>query len=181
MTEPCARFRDIPQLTSNGSYRINVPWDSVERTLEQFGEGCGLDLDPDFQRAHVWTRSQQIAYVEFILRGGRTGREVLFNQSGWQSRASTNRGEPLVLVDGKQRLQAVRRFLSNEIPAFGSKFKEYADRLPLLGPDFIFMVNDLPTRAAVLQWYIELNAGGTVHKPKEIEKVRALLAAEPKS
>ena len=39
-------------------------------------------------------------------------------------------------------------------------------------------INTLPTRAAVLQWYLEMNAGGTPHADAEIERVRGLLAAE---
>ena len=34
----------------------------------------GLQLNPDFQRGHVWTEDQQVKFLEFILRGGKTGR-----------------------------------------------------------------------------------------------------------
>ena len=39
-------------------------------------------------------------------------------------------------------------------------------------------VNDLPSRGAVLRWYIELNSGGTPHSDAEIGRVRALLEQE---
>jgi hypothetical protein len=39
-------------------------------------------------------------------------------------------------------------------------------------------VNELKTRREVLQWYLDLNAGGVVHTTKEIERVRELLAKE---
>lgn len=41
-----------------------------------------------------------------------------------------------------------------------------------------FVVNELATRAEVLQWYIELNTGGTPHADAEIARVRSLLEAE---
>ena len=41
-----------------------------------------------------------------------------------------------------------------------------------------FFVNDLKTRKEVLQWYVDLNAGGTVHTEAEIDKVRKLLVLE---
>lgn len=176
MPGPYKRLSDIPQFTREGQYHINVSWRYLEETLQQFSEPDGIDLDPDFQRAHVWTETQQIRYVEFILRGGRSGRDILFNKSDWSR--SEGRKEPMVLVDGKQRLQAVRRFMRNEIPAFGSFLSEYEDRPDLLRHGFIFVVNDLATRAEVLQWYIDLNAGGVVHTDNEIERVRQLLAAE---
>lgn len=174
---PYTRFADIPQFTRPGGYFINVPWGSVERTLVDFDNGFGVDLDPDFQRGHVWTEPQQIRYVEFVLRGGRSGRDVLFNQSGWNNH-SESRGEPCVLVDGKQRLEAVRRFMKDEIPAFGTLRSGYVDTLSMTGPQFVFTVNDLKTRAEVLQWYLDLNDGGVVHAPEEISRVRQMLTEE---
>ena len=32
----------------------------------------GLQFNPDFQRGHVWTEGQQIAFMEFLLKGGKT-------------------------------------------------------------------------------------------------------------
>jgi hypothetical protein len=85
----------------------------------------------------------------------------------------------MVLVDGKQRLLAVRRFLADEIRAFGKLYSEYG---PLSGTRtngmIKFNVNDLETRAEVLDWYLSLNAGGTAHQPEEIERVKNLLKIE---
>jgi uncharacterized protein DUF262 len=175
MTGPYKRFRDIPQFVEWGGYAADVPWNHIERTLVNFSSGTTLELDPDFQRAHVWTERQQSAYVEFILRGGKSGRDILWNCPGWPSHRD---GRSLVLVDGKQRLQAVRRFLGNEITAFGNFCASYSDHMPMTGPSFRFHVNGLKTRAEVLQWYLDLNRGGTIHTDDEIEKVRSLLAAE---
>lgn len=177
MSGPYKSLADIPQFTRDGQYRVNVSWRFMEDTLEQFREPDGLELDPDFQRGHVWTEEQQVRYVEFVLRGGRSGRTIYFNKSGWQ-RGGPGRGEPMVLVDGKQRLQAVRRFMRSEIRAFGSLLSEFNDRPDMIRHGFEFVVNDLQTRAEVLQWYIDLNAGGVVHSDDEIDRVRALLEAE---
>lgn len=168
-------LRDIPQFISGGNYAVNVSWSyllqHVERAQE---EKPGLDLDPDFQRAHVWTEAQQIAYVEYALRGGQSGRDLWFNCAGW---FADWRG-PYVIVDGKQRLEAVRRFLVGEIPAFGHRLSEYADKLPPMEPAFLWHVNNLPARAEVLEWYLQLNSGGTVHTEDELSRVRHLLKEE---
>jgi hypothetical protein len=88
----------------------------------------------------------------------------------------------MVLVDGKQRLTAVRRFIADELLVFGgqrlSEFADNAQFLRSLGSGLKFHVNHLPTRAAVLTWYLELNTGGTPHAEDEIARVRALLAQE---
>jgi hypothetical protein len=84
---------------------------------------------------------------------------------------------PFVIVDGKQRLEAIRRFLNNEIQVCGSYRREFTDTLRIT-QTLKINVNDLRTRAQVLQWYIEFNAGGTPHTEAEIDRVRELLKAE---
>ena len=39
----------------------------------------------------------------------------------------------------------------------------------------IFHVNDLKTKKEVLQWYIEMNTGGTPHSQEEILRVKNML------
>src|SRR4051812_33207004 len=44
----------IPKFTRSAPYETTVPWDMIEGTLARYDE-CGvLQLDPEFQRAHVW-------------------------------------------------------------------------------------------------------------------------------
>ncbi|MCP4427240.1 MAG: hypothetical protein GY803_22355 [Chloroflexi bacterium] len=81
------------------------------------------------------------------------------------------------LVDGQQRITAVRAFLNGDILAYGAHFHEYEDRLPLHAT-FAFWVNNLPNRTDVLRWYLELNEGAIAHSPEELERVRQLLAQE---
>lgn len=132
-------------------------------------------MDPDFQRGHVWTEVQQIRYVEFVLRGGESSREIHFNHPGWMNSYEG----AMVLVDGKQRLESVRKFMRNELPIFdGHTLSDFDEKPSILRADFIIHVNDLPTRAEVLQWYLDLNDGGVVHSSEEIQKVRKLLEEE---
>jgi hypothetical protein len=170
------KFADIPQMTRDGYYQVNVGWDYLEDWIAHNRDkpSVGFEMDPDFQRGHVWTEQQQIRYVEFMLRGGKSSRVIYWNCKGWMH---TFEG-PMVLVDGKQRISAVLRFLGNEILAFGHKREEYTDRLGLCHCDFLMNVNNLKTRAEVLQWYIDLNAGGVAHTNEEINKVRRLLDIE---
>jgi len=168
-------FRDIPQFTRDASYRVNVGWSYLENLLSDWGNDFQVVLEPDFQRAHVWDDTKRSRYVEFVLRGGRSSRDLQWNCTTWGKGYNT----PVVLVDGLQRLTAVRKFLSNEIPIFnGYYFADYTDRLRIAGPDFVFCVNNLATRAELLQWYIDLNAGGVAHTEEEIRKVKLLLSAE---
>jgi hypothetical protein len=172
------KFEDIPQFTCDGNYVVNVSWRYLEEQLNHYKKEFNLQLDPDFQRPHVWTLKKQERYIEFILRGGKSSRDIYFNQPYWMRwKRDDDLKNPLVLVDGKQRLNAAKLFLNNKIKAFGCYYKEFEDSLhPTV--DFIFHVNSLPTRKEVLQWYLDLNSGGVVHTEEELNHVRKLLSKE---
>ena len=186
MVRKLMRFADIPKFIHGGNYRVDVGWTYLEGWLKSWSDngGKGYDLDPDCQRGHVWDERQQAAYVEFILRGGESSYDLHWNSPGGPSS-----GEVLVIVDGKQRLEAVRRFLRNDLRIFvrpfkmpglrdeGYFFEDFEDRL---GFDVRFKmhVNNLDARAELLQWYLQLNDGGVVHSEEELARVRHLLHKE---
>lgn len=166
------KFRTIQRFTRNPNYQIHVSWESLIEQLEHWTNErlAPLDLNPEFQREYVWTEEQKIAYIEFKLKGGQGSDRIYFNCVGW---GFTFDG-PFVLVDGKQRISAVLNFINGKIPAFGHYFSEFEDKIPFeIG--FIFCVNDLKTEKEVLQWYIDMNTGGTVHTKEEIEKVKNMI------
>ena len=172
------RFRDI-RLFTQARYTVHVGWDYLETWLtDNENLKCGLQLNPEFQRGHVWTEAQQVAYLEYRIRGGLGANELFWNCAGWMKLGANSFEGPMYLVDGLQRLTAVRRFMADEIPIFGHKLSEYEDKLDRIRNTFVMAVNDLDNYADVLQWYIDLNAGGVVHSTTEIERVRKLLEKE---
>lgn len=167
-------FRDIVKLPK-AHYRINVLWTGVEVHIANAQKRHPkLDLEPDFQRAHVWTREQQVKYVEYILQGGELGKNLVFNCPGW---LYTDDG-PYVIVDGKQRLEAVRSFLRNDFEVFGQYCKRFGNLGGMTGPEFIWCVGNLNTREEILRLYLNINAGGTPHTQEELQRVRELLHKE---
>jgi len=171
------KFSDIPQLTRDGEWECTYDLKRAVRQIEEWEKKEGLQLNPDFQRGHVWTEDQQIKFVEYILRGGRTAKVIYFNNPGWQSGDFDKNN--FVCVDGLQRITALRKFINNEIKAFGYYFKEFEGNVRVM-QGIRFNINTLRTRKEVLRWYIEFNSGGTVHTEKEIERVRKLLEQEDK-
>ena len=178
------KVNDIPKFINPPHYRVTVAWDYLEEWIADKADtqglpgSLGIDLDPDFQRGHVWTQDKQKAYVEFCLRGGQSSRTLLWNHPNWMG----DWKGMLVLVDGKQRLEAVRKFVRNELPIFaGVRLNDFDDPKRLLRgtyASFEFGVNNLKTRPELLEWYLQLNDGGVVHTPEEIQRVRDLLEAE---
>ena len=172
------RFRDIPLFTREASYQVDYPMDHFIKYIDDEIATMNLQLCPDFQRGHVWTEKQQIAYLEFFLRGGKTGRHISSNCPSWHRPVKDGACDAYVCVDGLQRITAFRRFLNNEIKVFGSYRNEFTDSPRLLNDTIRLHVNDLKTRREVLQWYIDMNAGGTPNTKKEITRVTQLLHDE---
>lgn len=172
------KFSSIPQFP-RANYEVDVFLvylaDYLAREVES-----GLDLDPDFQRGHVWTMAQRTAYMEYFVRGGELGRVIITNHTHWTKGPLHGEEESYVLVDGKQRLTTWMMFLNDLVPIFGHTLSEWEGRQELNRVTYTvkWRVLTLPDRASVLRYYLDLNSGGTPHAAEEIERVRALLDKE---
>jgi uncharacterized protein with ParB-like and HNH nuclease domain len=168
--EKTLNYNDIPKLTSNGNYTINVPLIDFDYNINRYIEKYGLDMNPDFQRGHVWSYEQQVVFIEFLIRGGETS-PIIFNHTEWQSMRS---GGEMVIVDGLQRATSILKFLKDEVEIFGGyKYSQIENFYSNL--DIKITINNLKTRKEILTWYIELNSGGTPHTKEEIERVKSLI------
>ena len=171
------KFNEIPRFTRTGSWECCFDLFSFIKHIDNEIQEFGLQLNPDFQRGHVWTEEQQIAFVEYFLRGGKSGTVVYFNNPSWNNKATTDYND-YVCVDGLQRITAIRRFIDNEIRVFGSYFNEFTDKLRTQLFVMRINVNDLQTKKEVLQWYVDMNTGGTPHSEEEIARVKAMIEAD---
>lgn len=166
MTKIYKKFKDIPQFPF-ASYRVNMPWGHLENWLEKEAEYFDLDLNPPYQRGHVWDMEQKIAYIEYILMGGFSGKDIFWNAPQWMG--MKGKDSKLEIVDGKQRFQAVLDFMNNKVKAFGTLFSEYDDKLSFHECDFIFHVNNLQNQEQIVRWYLGMNTGGSVHTEKDLK------------
>lgn len=173
--EKITKFSDIPQFTRDGScqydFAIEYLMDFLNTEIEQFN----LQLNPKFQRGHVWTEDQQVAWLEYFLKGGKSGRIVYFNNPSQHKSVKDGSYNDYVCVDGLQRITAIQRFMNNEIKVFGSYYREYEDETRIATHTIKVNINDLKTEREVLQWYVDMNSGGTPHTKAEIEKVEKMI------
>ena len=117
--------------------------------------------------------------VGHLIEGGATPMLIINRDPSYQRHDE--------VVDGKQRITAVYRWMKGEIPAELTDGRMvYLTDLDELGQKYITgmtgAVQDIGyvqlNRAGVLRLYLRLNRGGTVHSDEEISRVRALLAEE---
>lgn len=173
-------WSDIPEFPTI-HYNVNVPLSYLQENLIHYTEEHGLEMNPDFQRAHVWTEEQQIAYMEYLLMKPQVPQQIVFNHPNWMGNFEGH----MVLLDGKQRLEAARRWINNEIPAHGHFLKEFTHYSPehpinkRIGIptdiDFVFCIMKIKTRQEILKWYVNFNSGGTPHTNEELNRVKALI------
>lgn len=163
------KWNEIPKFKEFGmSNSINLGFASYVDFIKEQIENYDLQLNPDFQRGHVWNKRQQEKYIEFIFRGGRTGRDFYFN---WNR--TTNE---YVCVDGLQRTMAFIRFIDGNIKAFDQYFDDFCfpKRVvggnPLLEFRLNVYINYLESTKEILEWYIDMNSGGIPHTDDEIER-----------
>lgn len=165
-----AKFSNITKFTI-GTYEFDVNVRLLIDVLKSYDRDYVLELNHDFQRGNVWTEEQYIAYLEFFFKGGRSARVIYFNIGEWSNNPNTDIPH-MVCVDGLQRLTAFIRFLNNEIPVFGSYYREYEDEL---NDTIKFNINNLAYKKDVLKLYLEMNSGGTVHSKEELERVKEMI------
>lgn len=178
-----ALYSLIRPLPSN-CYQIDVTVDRLRSWIEQTRAdqatmGGGFELCPDFQRGHVWTEEQRIAFCEAFVRG-QASALLLFNCPSYNERVRAGgdlNPELIQCIDGLQRLTALMDFADDRVPVFGGSVAS-----DLAGTAFStkrlhtqVRVYSMRTRAELLGFYLDLNSGGTVHSKEELARVRALL------
>ncbi len=134
-----------------------------------------LILDPPFQRGSVWTTEQQEAWILSVL-GGLPLPAVFVNKP---SAFHTEWGTKMVVIDGRQRLEAMMAFEDDKLLVNGEKFSEQSVRfnrkwgflcLPTVFTGF-------ETKRECVELYVRLLTTGTAHTDKEIDKAAAMLKA----
>lgn len=167
------KYADIKQLPQ-AHYAVDVGMGYVLEHLESWDQEdrTPLEMIPDFQRGHVWSKDQQSSFVEWLMVGGESGRDVYFNCPSWRTKYNT----PIVCVDGLQRLTAITEFIKGNVKAFGCYSNEFEDiRKFYRFQTMRFHVATLQTKDEVLRWYVSMNTGGTDHTQQEIDRVKAMI------
>lgn len=177
-----AELAAIIRPLSTARYEVDYDFKYVEHALAGYAQDYGLNLDPDFQRGHVWSRPQQEHFIENVLRRvvASSGLTIQFNCPHFDDHDYAGElPREMQIVDGLQRLTAVRAFMAGAINAFGMPISGFANSSfdPARRQFFRlrFAVHTFATRRELLSHYLALNAGGTPHSSSEIDRVRALL------
>jgi hypothetical protein len=171
-------IRPLPEATWQADY----PMRSLESGLEGLAKDFGaVNMTPDFQRGHVWTDEQRKAFCEALIRKAIPQYLLMiqFNCPHWHREVETDLPREIQCVDGLQRLTTIRRMLAGDIRPFGlhiNEFDETTFSVRRIHFCVRFCMHNFKTRKELLQYYYDINAGGTPHTAAELEKIRSLLS-----
>lgn len=132
-----------------------APVTGDERVLGRF-------VLPPFQRPPVWSREQQVRFIESCWMGLPIGVYVV-NMGEFDSPFD------LWLLDGQQRVTAIVDYMADGFPVFGHFYSQLPDRDHRaweIGRVFPRMEVRLECEAELREVYDRLAYGGTPHAPK---------------
>lgn len=174
------KIRPMPKAT----YSVDILLPDLEEFLERqrsamASMGGTFELEPDFQRGHVWNDMQRIRFVEALLRST-ANCQVMFNCPDWESAGGPDSDIPdhtFQCVDGLQRLTAVRKFMAGDFTVFDGISASDLKLTPFDPCRYrvkvsVFAFN---TRADLLDFFLRLNSGGSVHSEEELTRVQDLM------
>ena len=128
---------------------------------------------PPYQRGLVWSLANKQNLISSIMEGSPIG-EFIF------ARKETTHSVEWTVIDGQQRIDALRRFVKNEFTDRGGRyFKEYSYReMVYLTERFsnfsAVYIQDL-TEEEQANIYINKNIGGVAHTDEELALAREFL------
>lgn len=174
-------FTDI-KLIPESNYWVNYRFSSIENFIKDTISHIGLELDPDFQRGHVWNVEQQTAYIESIIREIIQDTDIVirFNARDYmaiQDSTDTDLPKTMQCVDGLQRLTAIRKYMKGKLKPFGKTFEEI-ESSPLSiarKRNICVKVYNIKYRKDLIKFYYDLNFGGTPHTESEKERILGLM------
>ena len=145
-----------------------------------------LELNPEFQRGHVWNLDKQIAFIENLLRGIDINKIIRFNDLTMYPHddADDFLQNKILCIDGLQRLTAIIDFIDGKYKIFNNQLN-YQDILnhpdkpsmrrifnnALIQFDFL----QITSYKELLEYYIDLNTGGVAHTQADIQIAKDLL------
>ncbi|MCP0917882.1 DUF262 domain-containing protein [Acinetobacter indicus] len=150
--------------------------DRIGKWRSRYGS---FDLNPEFQRGHVWTTLDQQKYIEALLRGTlpRQAKTITLNICGWHGVEPTgDLPKGGLCIDGLQRITALEAFKNKQITVFGGlDVDDLADTSFAIEEQLIHIaIYDYQQYKDVLDLYIDMNDSGVAHTQEEIERVKLI-------
>lgn len=133
----------------------------------------GIDTDPPYQRAYVWSEDDKIRLIESIFMDAEIGRFVLVNKDLPPDKPTYE------ILDGKQRLLTIISFYENRLQYKNFSYNElsYADKNAFLEHRIsVAIINGNEyDQNAIIEQFIRCNQSGKAMSKGDIDKAIQLM------
>jgi hypothetical protein len=169
---------DLRRASFKSAVVLNTDW-TIETLYLQIKKG-NIDLDPGFQRRSAWDHIRQSRLIESIAVGLPIPSIVLAE--------SKDPGKSFIVLDGKQRLLAIKNFLEGELTLKGLDLRpdlNNGDCHTIPRADLQFIENSTMRTTVIKNWkdenflyttFFRLNSGSLPLSPQELR--RALIGSK---
>ncbi len=132
---------------------------------------AGVDFDVEYQREHVWELDDKIALIDSIFDNIDIGKFVFVQ------RDFGVRDKLYEIIDGKQRLTALKEFYEDRFAYNGYYFSELShnDKQKILNHRVAYCYLERPDKAMIYETFIKLNTCGKPMAKKYLDTVKKLL------
>ncbi len=131
----------------------------------------GIDFNPEYQRDYVWSEEDKVALIDSIFNNIEIGKFAFIKRDYSQE-------VYLEILDGKQRLTALREFYENCFKYKGLTFDELnnRDKWHFLNFSITYFETEEPEdRRLIYEYFIRLNTFGKVMDKEHLEKIKKLI------
>lgn len=150
--------------------QANASIDSLLRMIYH----SGIDFDVEYQREHVWELNDKVNLIDSIFNNIDIGKFVFVQRN------FSVIGKLYEIIDGKQRLTAIREFYEDRFKYNDYYFSElsYIDKNKFWSHSITYGYITDPSIEIIYNVFIKLNTCGKPMNNKHIDKVKKLLEKE---
>lgn len=155
------------ELASKNRERIsfyNQPLSSILHKIYYWN----VDMNPYYQREFVWSEKDEELLIDSIFEGIEIGKFVFIDVLD-----DKNNEYDYEILDGKQRINTIRRFYEDRFTYKGKKFSELSNRDKNHFLDLPVSVGEVSnfTEEQKLRYFLRLNRGGKIMASSHISKI----------
>ena len=140
-----------------------------------------VELNPDFQRGHIWSEHQQTKFIEGMLKNtvSESSLTIHFNNPYYRGYEPKNTDLPngFQCIDGLQRLTAILKYLNGELYPFGYDVNFFNTQYEYSGSYLYIYIAmySYEKKKDLLEHYLAINEGKTVHTDEELNRVKGMI------
>lgn len=160
-------INETESLVENRDLELTFLNTTIESSLTKI-YGNGINFDVEYQRDYCWSLEDKQNLIDSIFKHVDIGRIVL---------VSRDILEPWEVLDGKQRLSAIRGFYEDKFTYKGKLFSELSkiDRRYFEGYHLPTAILDTTDTNTIIRQFIRLNTTGKAMSKEDIDKALSLL------